>query len=834
LADDRYDPTEIEERWQARWEAVGLYRVTEDPAKPKKYVLEMFPYPSGDIHMGHVRNYSIGDVLARYFTMRGFNVLHPIGWDAFGLPAENAAIKAKTQPAKWTYGNIDVQRTQMKRMGFSYDWDRQVVTSDPEYYRWGQWIFLKLWERGLVERKMSPVNWCPKCRTVLANEQVVQGGCWRCGVAPERRELEQWFFKITEYADRLLEDLDLLEGWPERVKAMQRNWIGRSHGAEVDFELAEPTPEEATGGASSGHAGEKIRVFTTRPDTLWGATFFLLAPEHPLSTALVAGTPYEAAVSEVQKNVASESTIDRESTEREKTGAFTGRYVVNPVSGERVPIWVADYVLMEYGTGAVMAVPAHDQRDFEFARKYDLPIRIVIAPEGTDLDPEHMEEAFAAVGTMVNSDDFTGKPSDVGIGEVVDYLLANGCGAGAINYRLRDWLISRQRYWGNPIPMVHCPVCGIVPVPEADLPVVLPVDLDVSAGETLASRPEFYETTCPACGGPARRETDTMDTFTCSSWYYIRYCDARDEFEAWDAGAADYWLPVDQYIGGIEHAILHLLYSRFFMKVFHDMGIVPAGEPFTRLLTQGMVQLGGETMSKSKGNVVAPGEVYSRHGADALRTYILFFAPPEKDLDWSQEGMEGIFRFLTRVWRVAAESMEPVGRAGERNALAETLLRRAHRTVKAVGADIERFSLNTSVARMMELVNDWSRYLEQTPPEARHAPTLAEVTRMLTLMLAPYAPHLAEELWARQGHDFSVHQQSWPEYDLELAKSERVTLIVQVNGKVREKIEVDADTPDDELEKLAMASPKVQSHLEGKTVKKIVVVPGKLVSIVAG
>jgi leucyl-tRNA synthetase len=659
--------------------------------------------------------------------------------------------------------------------------------------------------------------------------------------APEARA-RAVVLKITEYADRLLADLDLLEGWPERVKSMQRNWIGKSHGAEVDFELAAPTPEEAARGASSVRTGEKIRVFTTRPDTLWGATFFLLAPEHELADSLVAGTPYEAAARAIRDAVASDTTIDRESTDREKSGAFTGRYVVNPVNGERVPVWVADYVLMEYGTGAVMAVPAHDQRDFEFARKYDLPIRIVIAPEGTDLDPEHMAEAFDAVGTMVDSGDFTGKPSDIGVGEVTDYLRVNECGAGAINYRLRDWLISRQRYWGNPIPMVHCPACGIVPVPEADLPVLLPMDVDIGAGETLATRPDFYETTCPQCGGPARRETDTMDTFTCSSWYYIRYCDASDEFEAWDAGKADYWLPVDQYIGGIEHAILHLLYSRFFMKVFYDMGIVPADEPFTRLLTQGMVQLGGETMSKSKGNVVAPDSIYSKYGADALRTYILFFAPPEKNLDWSQEGVDGIFRFLTRVWRLASESVgaegrdgeRPAGRDGERNELAETLLRRAHRTVKAVGADIERFSLNTAVARMMELVNDWSKYLEQTPPEARHTPTLADVMRMMTLMLAPYAPHLAEELWARQGGAFSVHQQAWPDYDPDLATAERVTLIVQVNGKVRDKVEVDADTPDQELQDMALASPRVQAHLAGKEIRKIVVVPGKLVSIVAG
>ncbi|NTU71632.1 MAG: leucine--tRNA ligase, partial [Coriobacteriia bacterium] len=661
-----YDPHRIEEHWQSEWEREGLYHAREDTGKPKKYVLEMFPYPSGDIHMGHVRNYTIGDVIARQASMAGFEVLHPIGWDAFGLPAENAAIKSDSHPATWTYANIEKQMASFKRMGFSYDWDRTVKSCDVDYYRWGQWIFLKMWERGLVERKSSPVNWCPDCATVLANEQVVGDGvCWRCKNAVVKRELEQWYFKITDYAQQLLDDLDDLPGWPERVKTMQANWIGRSEGAEVDFALCDPLGVPTD---------ERITVFTTRPDTLFGCTFFLLAPEHPLVEELIAGEPDATAeaVRSVVAAAARETAVERQLGERTKHGAFTGRYVENPVNGQRVPIWVADYVLMDYGTGAVMAVPSGDERDFEFARQYGLPIIPVIVREdqvdsysvdvlGEVPQEVDWDEAYGGAGVMVNSGEFSGmaggKASE-GMHAVTAWLAERGHGRESINFRLRDWLISRQRYWGNPIPAVHCPACGLVPVPIEELPVVLPMDIDITKGETLADHPEFYETTCPTCGGAAKRETDTMDTFTCSSWYYLRYTDAKNDSLPFSAENANHWMAADQYIGGIEHAILHLLYSRFFTKVLADMGMLTAREPFTNLLTQGMVKLDGSTMSKSKGNVVAPEDMIAKYGCDTLRAYILFMAPPDKDLEWSFEGLDGMFRFLARVWRFVDESAQ--------------------------------------------------------------------------------------------------------------------------------------------------------------------------------
>ncbi|HEX9094242.1 MAG TPA: leucine--tRNA ligase, partial [Coriobacteriia bacterium] len=661
----KYDPHAIEPKWQQTWADLRSDAVIEDAARPKKYVLEMFPYPSGDIHMGHVRNYTIGDVVSRYSTMKGFNVLHPMGWDAFGLPAENAAIKGNTHPAEWTYANIEKQRESFKRMGFGYDWDRDVVTSDVDYYRWGQWIFLKFWERDLVERKSSPVNWCPSCKTVLANEQVIgDGECWRCHSKVEKRELEQGFFKITDYAQELLDDLDDLPGWPDRVKAMQANWIGRSEGAEVDFTLCEESGEPT---------GRTITVFTTRPDTLFGCTFFLLAPEHPLVRELVAGTPYEAATTGVVESAARETAVERSMGDREWHGAPTGRFVINPVNGEKVPVWVSDYVLMEYGTGAVMAVPSGDQRDFDFARRHGLPIPPVVVATDDPLATElagtrervrsdvEWPQAYDGYGVMVQSGEFTGMPGgkgSEGMRAVTEWLAARGLGRFSINFRLRDWLISRQRYWGNPIPAIHCPVCGLVPVPAEQLPVVLPMDVDITRGETLADHPEFFETSCPHCGGPAKRETDTMDTFTCSSWYYMRYCDARNDAAAFDAVKVGYWLPVDQYIGGIEHAILHLLYSRFFTKALRDVGMLDFAEPFTNLLTQGMVKLDGATMSKSRGNVVAPEDMVAKYGADALRAYILFMAPPDKDLDWSYDGLEGMWRFLSRAWRLVAEVAE--------------------------------------------------------------------------------------------------------------------------------------------------------------------------------
>ncbi|MDR1713093.1 MAG: leucine--tRNA ligase [Coriobacteriales bacterium] len=860
-----YDPHSIEPHWQAAWQEAGADAVRTEGDKPYYYALEMFPYPSGDVHMGHVRNYSIGDVVSRYKRMRGFNVLHPIGWDAFGMPAENAAIKQNSSPAAWTYANIDRQRQSLKRLGFSYDWDRTVITSDVDYYRWGQWIFLKLWEQGLVERKSSPVNWCPSCATVLANEQVLgDGECWRCHSHVQRKELEQWFFKITNYAQELLDDLDKLSGWPERVKQMQANWIGRSTGAEVDFTLCDADGEPTD---------ELITVFTTRPDTLFGCTFFLLAPEHPLVQKLVAGTEQEAEVAEVVAAAASASAVERSKGEREKLGAFTGRYVVNPINDDKVPIWIADYVLMDYGTGAVMAVPSGDQRDFEFARKYGLPIPPVVIPEGEFFfnslknQPNRVmfevlwNEAYDGPGTMVQSGEFTGMPGgkdSEGSAAVIAKLESMGRGRPTINFRLRDWLISRQRYWGNPIPAIHCPNCGIVPVPEADLPVVLPMDIDVTTGETLADRPEFYDVTCPQCGASAHRETDTMDTFTCSSWYYLRYTDPHNTELPFDRAAVDSWMPVDQYIGGIEHAILHLLYSRFFTKALRDVGLLGFDEPFENLLTQGMVKLNGETMSKSKGNVVAPEDMIARFGADALRVYILFMAPPDKDLDWLESGLEGISRFLNRLWRMifdlvgaacentfyegprdeaaAASASASAALTPEATAAARTVLRERHRVVGKVTEDIERFNFNTAIAAIMELANATGNYLRFAAPPARLADASqhavdVELAETFIALLAPMAPHWAEELWQNLlGHSDSVHQQDWPAFDPALAAADELELAVQVNGKVRARITVAADAAEDVVQAAALAA--VAAYIEGKEPKKLVVVPGKLVSVV--
>jgi leucyl-tRNA synthetase len=842
----KYDPHAIETKWQDAWEAEGLYSVVEDPSRPKKYVLEMFPYPSGDIHMGHVRNYTIGDVIARHATMRGFNVLHPIGWDAFGLPAENAAIKSDSHPATWTYANIETQAASFRRMGFSYDWDRSVRTCDPEYYRWGQWIFLKFWERGLVERKSSPVNWCPGCKTVLANEQVIgEGVCWRCKSTVEKRELEQWFLKITDYAQELLDDLDKLTGWPERVKAMQANWIGRSEGAEVEFTLCDEAGEPTE---------QRITVFTTRPDTLFGCSFFLLAPEHPLVRELTAGTEFESNVRGVVEMAAKETSVERSSSERTKRGAFTGRYVVNPVNGEKVPVWVADYVLMEYGTGAVMAVPSGDQRDFEFARFYGLPIPPVVLaaddPLLAELDGVRervlsdvpWSSAFGAEGVLVQSGEFTGmrggKQSEA-MHAVTAWLADRGVGRETVNFRLRDWLISRQRYWGNPIPAIHCPTCGLVPVPEDQLPVVLPMNVDITKGETLADHPDFYETTCPRCGGVARRETDTMDTFTDSSWYYLRYCDARNDGAAFDPAKVGYWMPVDQYIGGIEHAILHLLYSRFYTKVLRDEGLCDFDEPFTNLLTQGMVKLDGATMSKSKGNVVAPEDMIARYGADVLRAYILFMAPPDKDLDWSYDGLEGMWRFLNRAWRlvddIAAETVA-ASEGAAASSEAEAALRRAvAASISKCGDDIERFQFNTALSAIMEYVNAVHDYRRDVPEGDRDLGLLRAVARDLTLVVAPFAPHMAEELWrVVLGEQGSVHRQPWPAFDASALVANEVELPVQVNGKVRDRVTVAADASEEEIVRIALALPKIAAHTEGKTVRKVVVVPGKLVSVVVG
>ena len=870
----QYNPHEIEPRWQREWADADLYKVTEDHSKPKRYVLEMFPYPSGDIHMGHVRNYTIGDVIARYSKMRGFDVLHPMGWDAFGLPAENAAIKHKSHPSTWTYQNIETQKASFKRMGFSYDWDRTVVACDPEYYRWGQWIFLQFWKRGLVERRESPVNWCPNCETVLANEQVTEGECWRCHGTVEKRDLTQWYFKITDYAQELLDDLNQLEGWPERVKQMQANWIGRSEGAEVDFTLVPLEDSQVVRSVSedvaAASAGSVVRpndettitVFTTRADTLFGCSFFVLAPEYPGLHDLVAGTEYEAAVMELVEAASKVSAVERAQGDREKHGVFTGRSVINPVNGERVPVWVADYVVADYGTGAVMAVPCGDQRDFEFARKYDLPIIPIILSEEDPLFPQLKDEqgravtsvdwdgAMEAEGTLVQSGKYTGmtggKHSE-GEAAIVADLEASGCGRRKVEFRLRDWLISRQRYWGNPIPAIHCPKCGLVPVPEKDLPVRLPKDIDLAAGETLATHEAFVNTICPVCGGPAKRETDTMDTFTCSSWYYLRYTDPHNDEAPFDPAKVNRWMPVDQYIGGIEHAILHLLYSRFFTKVLRDLGLLDFGEPFQNLLCQGMVKdEHGETMSKSKGNVIAPEDMIAEYGADAVRAYILFMAPPDKDLLWDEGGLAGIYKFMNRAWRIVCDL---AGQAGEDSLFypgvsvedgkkaASALNRERHRVVGKVACDFDRNNFNTAIAAIMELCNVAGDYLRKVSPEVRaeceHLRALdADVACVIVKLLAPIAPHWAEELWhAVLGHDDSVHVQPWPEFDPEQAKADQVELAVQVNGKVKAHITVAADAAEDDVRTAGLAA--VAAAIEGKDVKKVVVVPGRLVNIVA-
>lgn len=901
-----YNPHEIEPRVQAAWEAAGLNAVQQDADKPKKYVLEMFPYPSGDIHMGHVSNYTYGDVVARYSKMRGYNVLHPMGWDAFGLPAENAAIKHKSHPAKWTYANIDTQKASFKRMGFSYDWDRTVVACDPEYYRWGQWIFLKFWERGLVERRNSPVNWCPDCATVLANEQVIEGRCWRCHSEVEKRDLTQWYFKITDYAQELLDDLDQLEGWPERVKQQQANWIGRSEGAEVDFELvpleqsqvvrnvseaascAEDCGESLTKPTSIGEEGlepqdsvqeaaaasacppavksaeQTITVFTTRADTLFGCSFFVLAPEYKGLHELVAGTEYEAPVMELVEAAKKVTAVERAQGDREKHGQFTGRFVINPVNGEKVPVWVADYVVADYGTGAVMAVPCGDQRDFEFARKYNLPIIPIILGEDDPLYPQLKDEqnrvvtsvdwecAYNAEGVLVQSGPYTGLVGgkhSPGEEAVVAELERLGKGRRKVEFRLRDWLISRQRYWGNPIPAIHCPTCGVVPVPEADLPVRLPEDINLAAGETLATHEGFASCTCPQCGGAARRETDTMDTFTCSSWYYMRYTDPHNDTAPFDPAKANSWMPVDQYIGGIEHAILHLLYSRFFTKVLRDLGLLNFDEPFANLLCQGMVlDANGEVMSKSKGNVVSPEEMIANYGADAVRATMLFMGPPDKEKLWNEDGLAGMYKFLNRAWRVVCDL---VGQAGEEtlfsgteadrdttHAAMDALRRERHRVVGKVMDDFERNNFNTALAAIMELVNATTPFLRAASPERRlgceNAGSFSrEVADVLVKLLAPIAPHWAEELWQTAlGHaDSSVHAQAWPEFDPDQAKANEVELAVQVNGKVKAKIVVAADAPEEDVKAAALEA--VKRAIEGKDLKKVVYVAGRLVNIVA-
>ena len=852
-----YNPLEIEPRWQKIWAENGQDKVREDGSKPKKYVLEMFPYPSGDIHMGHVSNYTYGDVLARFARMKGFDVLHPMGWDAFGLPAENAAIKHKSHPAKWTYANIDTQQASFQRMGFSYDWDRKVVACDPEYYRWGQWIFLKMWERGLVERRNSPVNWCPDCGTVLANEQVIEGCCWRCHNEVEKRDLTQWYFKITDYAQELLDDLDQLTGWPDRVKQQQANWIGRSEGAEVEFLLC-----DKDGNAPANPTDDDyITVFTTRADTLFGCSFFVVAPEYKPLPEMVAGMPNEQAVLDLIAASAKVTAVERAQGDREKHGVFTGRYVVNPINNEKVPVWVADYVVADYGTGAVMAVPCGDQRDFEFAKKYDLPIIPIILEEGDPLFDQLKDEqgrvvtsvdweaAMEAQGILVQSGPYTGlvggKHSE-GEDAVVKALEDMGRGRRKVEFRLRDWLISRQRYWGNPIPAIHCPTCGVVPVPEEDLPVRLPEDIDLAAGETLATHEGFAKCTCPKCGGEARRETDTMDTFTCSSWYYLRYTDPHNDTAPFDSARANRWMPVDQYIGGIEHAILHLLYSRFFTKVMRDMGLLDFDEPFTNLLCQGMVlDANGEVMSKSKGNVVSPEEMIAAYGADAVRATMLFMGPPDKEKLWSEDGLAGMFKFLNRLWRIVCDLVgkadektlfDPSAEATDKNN-AKVLQRERHRVVGKVTADIERNNFNTGLAAIMELANVTSDFLRARSAEHRMncekgKAITRDVAETIVKMMAPIVPHWAEELWSTvlEGEG-SVHDQPWPTFDPELAKADEIELAVQLNGKVKGRVTVAADADEETIKQAALD--EVAALTDGKTIRKVIVVKGRLVNIVA-
>lgn len=861
-----YDFKNIETKWQNEWLKNKLFEVNEDSSKQKFYCLEMFPYPSGRIHMGHVRNYAIGDVIARYKRMKGLKVLHPMGWDAFGLPAENAAIKHGVHPAKWTYENIDYMKNQLIKLGLSYDWRREVTTCSPEYYKWNQWIFLKLYERGLAYRKSSFVNWCPSCATVLANEQVIDGACWRCETQVEQKELEQWFLKITAYAEELLKDCDRLTGWPEKVLTMQRNWIGKSEGVEVDF------PIEGL--------NEALRIFTTRPDTIFGVTFMCLSPEHPLADRLCEDKEALRRIRQLQR----EPEI--------KEGIFTGKYAINPLNGERVPIWIANFVLMEYGTGAIMSVPAHDQRDFEFAVRYGIPIKVVIKPKDSELS-EPLNEAFEDEGVMVNSGEFSGLPSREGKKAVADYIEKKGLGKKTINYRLRDWGISRQRYWGTPIPIIYCEKCGIVPVPEKDLPVILPENISLTGkGESpLKYVEEFYKTKCPRCGKEARRETDTMDTFVDSSWYFVRYCSLQNE-DAFHKEKIKYWMPVDQYIGGIEHAVLHLLYARFFTKVLRDIGIVPFDEPFERLLTQGMVCMESyrcpehdylfpkevkdgkcihcgssvtvgrvEKMSKSKKNIIDPDEMIEQYGTDTVRVFTLFAAPPEKDLEWSSQGVEGAHRFLKRVYALIykhnkwireihiseseASSIgmteeghaepafychsEPERSEGKESPISP-IISLIHRTIKRVTLDIEKeYQFNTAIARLMEFVNEVYGYEPKTEEERK---VFKFAIRNFLILLSPFAPHIAEELWREIGEEGFILNEPWPTYDEALAREQMIELVVQINGKVRSKIMIPQGMSDEEIVKIALDDEKVKQWVNGKEILKVIPVKGKLVNIV--
>ena len=860
--EEKYNPRKLEQKWQSHWDQDRLMKVATDPRKPKYYLLEMFPYPSGKIHMGHVRNYTIGDVVARYKRMKGFNVMHPMGWDAFGMPAENAAIANQTHPAEWTYANIDAMRAQLKQLGFSYDWDREIATCKADYYRWEQWLFLKMYEKGMAYRKESFVNWCETCQTVLANEQVEAGDCWRCGQAVRQKKLWQWFFRITDYAEDLLQYCDKLPGWPEKVTSMQRNWIGRSQGAEIRF------PVE--------NSDEVITVFTTRHDTVFGATFMCLAPEHPLVAELSRGTSQETDVAAFVDRISLQERSSKAVETYEKEGVFTGAYCINPMNGRRMPVYTANFALMEYGTGAVMSVPAHDQRDFDFARKYELPIVVVVQPEGEDLDGDTMPEASTIDGIMVNSGDFDGMPNRAAMEKIADHLEADGKGRRAVSYRLRDWGISRQRYWGAPIPVVHCTHCGIVPAAEKDLPIVLPEDADLLEGgrSPLPALETFVKTTCPQCGAQdARRETDTMDTFVESSWYFERYCSPHHDQGMFARDDVDYWMPVDQYIGGVEHAILHLLYSRYFTRVLNDVGLVSYKEPFTRLLTQGMVcketmacprhgflfpeqvreegegrfctlcdqpvTVGRvEKMSKSKRNVVDPNTLLAQYGADTTRLFCLFAAPPERDLEWSDQGVEGSARFLNRVWRLAQTWMPRLGDAayaGTPQKLADPwrdLYKKAHQTIEKVTRDIEdRFHFNTAISAVMELVNQMYT-IDAESGQADDDGVMRHAVETVVLLLSPIVPHFCEEIWQALGSSDSILLAAWPAYREDALVKDEAVIVVQVNGKLRSRFTAAMDADEAFLRQTAMDDEKVQKFVEGKTIRKVIVVPNKLVNIV--
>ena len=818
---EKYVAQDIEKKWQEYWQEHNTFKTEYDESKEKYYVLEMFPYPSGNLHMGHVRNYSIGDVVARFKKMKGFNVLHPMGWDAFGMPAENAAIKHGIAPKNWTLDNIENMKLQQKSLGLSYDWDREVATCKEDYYKWTQWLFQQFYKKGLAYKKEAKVNWCEHCHTVLANEQVIDGLCWRCDNKVEKKDLSQWFLRITDYADRLLDDLDTLDHWPSRVKLMQKNWIGRSEGTQFSFEVPE--------------INERVAVYTTRVDTVYGVSYIVLAPEHPFTERLISGKENEAELRAFVDRMRNMSDIDRTSTDAKKEGMFTGAYAKNPMSGEDVPIWIANYVLVDYGTGAVMGSPAHDERDWEFAKKYNLPIKPVVSHEGEEYSLDAWQTSYHDDGITVNSGKFDGLTSEETRVAITKRFEEQGIGEGKTNFRLRDWLISRQRYWGVPIPVCYCEHCGEQLIPEDQLPVRLPEDVNFVAGaiSPLATSESFLNTTCPKCGGPARRETDTMDTFIDSSWYFLRYTDARNDKEAFNKKIADYWMNVDQYIGGIEHAILHLLYSRFFVKVLHDLGLVEANEPFKGLLTQGMVLKEGSKMSKSKGNVVSPEEIVNTYGADTARLFILFAAPVDRDLDWSDQGVEGSYRFLGRVWRIIDAYQQAAAKnvTGDLTKEETALRRELHRVIKKVTEDLDNnFNFNTAISAVMELVN--AMYQHKDKNESVNANLANELTRNLVLLLAPFTPHITEELWHELGQTDSVHAQQWPVYEEAALVVDEIELAVQVNGKVRDKIVVATSATKEEIEEQAFASDRVKEFTDGKTVAKVIIIPGKICNIV--